>query len=105
MNYTKEITEAMKTIYMKSPNKDTVLDLARIYGKSTNSIIGKLRKEGVYRREVYKTKMGTKPITKAEMIVDICDSLNTDELPGLEKTPKATLTKLEKLVRNNDTTD
>ncbi len=65
--------------------------------KSIKSIIGKLSREGVYRREIYKTKSGELPVTKVEIVSNIADSLGieVDSLLGLEKTPKATLKNLE----------
>ena len=68
--------------------------------KSVKSIIGKLSREGVYRREIYKTKSGELPVTKVEIVSNIADSLGieVDSLFGLEKTPKATLKILEEAI-------
>ena len=57
--------------YQAAPNRQTVAILANKYGKSEKSIIGKLSKEGVYKRAVYVTKLGEKPVTKAELVEDI----------------------------------
>ena len=74
--------------------------LAEELQKSVKSIIGKLSREGVYRREIYKTKSGELPVTKVEIVSNIADSLGieVDSLLGLEKTPKATLKTLEEAI-------
>ena len=75
--------------------------LAAELNKSIKSIIGKLSREGVYRREIYKTKTGELPVTKVEIVSNIADSLGieVDSLAGLEKAPKATLKKLEESLK------
>jgi hypothetical protein len=72
--------------------------LAETYDKSIKSIIGKLSREGVYRREVYKSKTGEMPITKLEIVNSIADTLGVEveSLAGLEKSPKTTLKNLER---------
>ena len=79
------------------PTMQTVETLAENLGKSTKSIIGKLSREGVYERAVYKNKSGDLPITKAEIVSNIAENLGLEieNLPGLEKAPKATLKALE----------
>ena len=95
INYSPEITESMIKAYKLEPTKSTVQKLAIELDKSVKSIIGKLSKEGVYRRESYKTKTGDKPITKDEIVISICDLIGLEDLPGLAKTPKITLKRLE----------
>ena len=75
----------------------TVETLAENLGKSTKSIIGKLSREGVYERAVYKNKSGDLPVTKAEIVSNIAENLGLEieNLLGLEKAPKATLKALE----------
>jgi hypothetical protein len=75
----------------------TVETLAENLGKSTKSIIGKLSREGVYERAVYKNKSGDLPVTKAEIVSNIAENLGLEieNLTGLEKAPKATLKTLE----------
>ena len=53
MNYTDEQTKYMVEEYTKKPSRITVERLAKELEKSTKSIIGKLSREGVYRRSVY----------------------------------------------------
>lgn len=97
-NYTEEQTKYMIEVYSKNPERGTVEMLAQELDKSTKSIIGKLSREGVYRRESYVTKTGEKPVTKVELVASIADSLgvSVDSLEGLEKTPKGVLKLLSK---------
>ena len=50
-NYTEEQTQMMVGAYLDQPTRETVDNLAEELGRSTKSIIGKLSREGVYRRE------------------------------------------------------
>ena len=97
MNYTEEQTQKLVEKYKANPNMLTVADLAIMYGKSPKSIIGKLSREGVYERSVYKNKSGDLPVTKAEICNNIADNLGLEieHLVGLEKAPKSTLKWLE----------
>ena len=97
MNYTDEQTRYIVEYYQMHPTMQTVETLAENLGKSTKSIIGKLSREGVYERAVYKNKSGDLPITKAEIVSNIAENLGLEieNLPGLEKAPKATLKTLE----------
>ena len=100
MNYTKDQTEYMIEKYKTNPSRDTVEELADEFSKSVKSVIGKLSREGVYRREVYKTKTGENPDTKVEIVSNIADALGIeiDNLAGLEKAPKATLKTIERVL-------
>ena len=97
MNYTEDQTQHIVDAYKAETNMKTVEKLAEELGKSTKSIIGKLSREGVYERAVYKNKSGTSPITKAEICLNIADNLGIEieSLDGLEKSPKAALQALE----------
>ena len=97
MNYNEEQTKRIVEAYQSSPNRETVEALAKELSKSIKSIIGKLSREGVYRREIYKTKTGELPVTKVEIVSDIADNLGieVESLSGLDKAPKATLKKLK----------
>ena len=99
-NYTEEQTNMLVGAYLDSPTPETVELLAEKLEKSKKSIIGKLSREGVYRREVYVSKTGEAPITKVEIVSNIAESLGieTATLAGLEKSPKAALRNLEKAV-------
>jgi predicted transcriptional regulator len=99
-NYTEQQTEAMISAYILDPTRETVDKLAEELGRSTKSIIGKLSREGVYRREVYVSKTGESPVTKVEIVNNICEDLGIEvaSLAGLEKSPKTALRNLEKAV-------
>ena len=89
-NYTSEQVELMIEEYSANPTRDTVDNLAKTLDKSVKSIIGKLSREGVYQKAVYKTKTGEIPITKAQLVIDIATLLEIDssKIMGLEKAPK-----------------
>jgi len=91
MNYTEDDTANIVQQYMDNPTRETVNRLAEVYNKSARSIIGKLAKEGVYRRVEYRTKTGEIPVTKLEIVEDIQSQLGCETLTGLEKAPKETL--------------
>jgi hypothetical protein len=92
-NYTEEQVVHMIEAYQAKPDRITVDMLAKDLDKSVKSIIGKLSREGIYRKAVYKTKTGELPVTKAEIIVELSNVLDTDsaKLMGLEKAPKQDL--------------
>jgi hypothetical protein len=98
--YTDKETEYMVEVYTGSPSKATVDELAEQLQRSKKSIIGKLSREGVYRREVYMSKTGSKPVTKVEIVSNIAEGLGIESgtIAGLEKSPKAALRNLEKAV-------
>jgi len=97
MNYSQEESQVLIQEYEKNPSKETVEALAEKFRKSTKSVIGKLSREGVYRREVYRSKTGDVPITKVEIVTSIADMLlcEPEQLFGLDKAPKASLRALE----------
>ena len=71
VNYTEEQVDLMKEQYTKNPSRETVENLAETLDKSIKSIIGKLSREGVYKKTVYKTKTGEDPETKKEIVQDL----------------------------------
>ena len=97
MNYTEEVTAFIVEKYTENPSMETVVLLAEKFDKTTKSIIGKLSREGVYKRAVYKSKSGESPITKVELVSNIAENLGieVESLVGLEKSPKNTLKTLE----------
>lgn len=96
MNYSTEQTAYIIQKYEDNPCRETVNALAEELQKTPKSIIGKLSREGVYRRSVYKTKTGESPVTKEQLVRDIEDVLNfsSEALAGLEKAPKLVLKQL-----------
>jgi|TARA_Y100000758_G_C15870387_1_gene356445 hypothetical protein len=103
MNYSEEQTKYMTDLYLSYPTRKTVEILAEEMEKSIKSIIGKLSREGVYRREIYKTKSGETPCTKVEIVSNIAESLGleVENLLGLDKAPKSTLKTLEKGIESS----
>ena len=99
-NYTDDQVQYMVDKYTAEPNRETVDKLSEELSKSIKSIIGKLSREGVYQKAIYKTKTGEVPMTKGEIIVQIAYILeaNYDRLAGLEKSPKQDLKYLLELV-------
>ena len=99
-NYTEEQVQYMVDQYTAKPNRNTVDLLADELNKSIKSIIGKLSREGVYQKAIYRTKTGEVPMTKGEIIVKVAYLLDADykRLAGLEKSPKQDLKYLYELV-------
>ena len=97
MNYTSDQTKYIVAWYQESPTMTTVENLAEELGKSPKSIIGKLSREGVYERAIYKNKSGNLPVTKVELVSNIATNLGIEmeHMEGLEKAPKATLKALD----------
>ena len=99
-NYSESETTYMVDTYKENPCMQTIEVLVEQLKRSKKSIIGKLSREGVYRREVYVSKTGEKPITKMEIVSNIADAigLEVSDLAGLEKSPKEVLRRLSKAV-------
>lgn len=97
-NYSESETTYMVQLYQETPCMATVDLLVEQLKRSKKSIIGKLSREGVYRREVYVSKTGEKPITKIEIVSHIAEGLGVEvsDLAGLEKAPKNVLRILSK---------
>ncbi len=93
VNYTEKQVELMIEAYTNTPTRETVENLAENLDKSIKSIIGKLSREGVYKKTVYKTKSGEDPETKKEIVEYISGILEVEyeTVAGLEKSPKAAL--------------
>ena len=93
INYTQDQVEYITNQYRLKPDRDTVEKLAEELDKSVKSIIGKLSREGVYRKTEYTTKTGEKPVTELEIVQEMADLLEipVEKLSGLEKSPKTVL--------------
>jgi hypothetical protein len=104
INYTEEQVAYMRTMYEDNPTRETVEILAEEFGKSVKSIIGKLSREGVYKKTVYKTKTGEDPITKKELVEKLAEFLemSSDLIIGLEKSPKRDLKNLVEHILEED---
>ena len=93
LNYPPDILEDMRKQYSENPSRETVERLAEKYGRSIRSIVGKLSKEGIYKRPTYTTKRGEIPISKDEIVEMIAKVVGvaSEQLEGLEKAPKTAL--------------
>ena len=93
VNYTEKQVEQMIEAYTNTPTRETVENLAEDLDKSIKSIIGKLSREGVYKKTVYKTKTRESPETKKEIVEYVAGVLEIEyqTIAGLEKSPKAAL--------------
>ena len=100
VNYTEEQVDLMIDKYSANPTRETVEELADTLDKSIKSIIGKLSREGVYKKTEYLTKTGEKPVTKRELVDNIAEQLGVDitALAGLEKAPKTALKALREAI-------
>lgn len=100
VNYTEQQVKDMVEQYTEQPTRETVENLAEVMNKSIKSIIGKLSREGVYKKTEYTTKTGEKPITKLELVEELADLLEieTTVLAGLEKAPKSALKALREAI-------
>ena len=100
VNYTEEQVKQMIEEYSAKPNRETVENLADMFDKSIKSIIGKLSREGVYKKTEYVTKTGEKPETKLEIVQELADKLelSTTALAGLEKAPTQSLKNLRSAI-------
>lgn len=96
-NYTEKEVQKMIDVYTENPCIETVEKLMTMLNRPKKSIIAKLVKEGVYVTKTYRTKTGEMPVTKLELVRSIEDALDL-QLPGLDKTPKATLKKLSNTI-------
>ena len=101
VNYTQDQVEYIVNQYRLNPTRETVENLAEELNKSVKSIIGKLSREGVYRKTEYTTKAGEKPVTKLELVEELEEKLGVSLL-GLEKAPKVALKNILKGIANEN---
>lgn len=101
VNYTEQQVQHMIEEYKNNPTRETVENLAEELNKSIKSIIGKLSREGVYQKTVYKTKTGEDPVTKKELVEELSDlvGIEYDMIAGLEKSPKIDLKRLVEILK------
>jgi len=104
VNYTEQQVQHMIEEYKNNPTRETVENLAEELNKSIKSIIGKLSREGVYQKTVYKTKTGEDPVTKKELVEELSDlvGIKYDMIAGLEKSPKIDLKRLVEILREEE---
>ena len=103
-NYTDAQVEHMVEAYQAKPDRTTVDMLAKDMDKSIKSIIGKLSREGVYQKAIYKTKSGEVPMTKQEIILAMATALGIDssKIMGLEKAPKQDIKFIYEVIKGED---
>lgn len=103
-NYTEDQVARMVKAYTDKPNRLTVDMLAKELDKSIKSIIGKLSREGIYQKAIYKTKTGEIPVTKEQLIKEIAELLGIEssEIMGLEKSPKQDIKYLHTTLEGKD---
>ena len=101
VNYTEQQVQHMIEEYKNNPTRETVENLADELDKSVKSIIGKLSREGVYQKTVYKTKTGEDPITKKELVEELSELVGIEYhmISGLEKSPKIDLKRLVEILK------
>jgi len=104
VNYTEQQVQHMIEQYQSNPTRETVENLAEELDKSVKSIIGKLSREGVYQKTVYKTKTGEDPITKKELVEELSElvGLEYSMISGLEKSPKIDLKRLVDILKEEE---
>ena len=103
VNYTEEQVNYMVKAYETQPTRETVDALADELNKSVKSIIGKLSREGVYQKTVYKTKTGEDPVTKKELVEELSELVGIEYsmISGLEKSPKIDLKRLVDILKED----
>jgi len=103
VNYTQDQVERMVNLYRINPSRETVENLAEEMNKSIKSIIGKLSREGVYEKTVYKTKTGEDPVTKKELVEKLSELVGIEYsmISGLEKSPKIDLKRLVDILKED----
>jgi len=103
-NYTDAQVAIMISVYQANPTRKTVDMLAKDMDKSIKSIIGKLSREGIYQKAIYKTKSGEVPMTKQEIILAMATALGIDssKIMGLEKAPKQDIKFIYEVIKGED---
>jgi|19_taG_2_1085344.scaffolds.fasta_scaffold00062_2 hypothetical protein len=103
MAYSKRDEKYIVEKYEANPSMDTVNQLCIDLNRTPKSVIAKLSNMGIYEKAGYRTKFGTVPEKKSEIVSDI-EKVYDCELPGLDKTPKQTLITLREVVQDQDNT-
>ena len=98
VNYTPEQTAKMVADYQAGV---TVESMAEALGKSVRSIVAKLSREGVYQKNVYKTKTGEAVVKKDAWADYIGEALGLSEADteSLTKANKTALAKIADFIK------
>lgn len=97
-NYPPEVSAALLADWAASDqSKEAVQTLATKFGKAARSIVAKLSREGVYKKQEYKTKTGGVPVSKEQHVTTIAAFMGVDasKLESLEKANKTVLVLVE----------
>ena len=91
--YTDEQIALMVEEYTFAPTKETVDFLADKFEVSSRSIIGKLSRLKIYKKVPYTPKYADKPVSKEELVHEICKMLDLEyeQMIGLTKSQKPSL--------------
>lgn len=112
VNYTAEQETAMKNAYLDGKakgvdNKTIAADLAVMLNKSARSIVAKLTRMGVYKKDAYVTKTG-EPVLKKDDAADAIGrilKLSPEESDSLAKANKSALKKVLKALSESKPID
>lgn len=94
MKYTPEITEKIVQEYRSGVK---ILDISQNLGVPTKSVIAKLSSLGVYVKKPYLSKTGEPPVSKEELLTQICDLMG-ESLEPMESLLKCNKTVLKKII-------
>jgi hypothetical protein len=94
MKYTPEITIKLIEDYRSGVKIST---LSENLGVPTKSIIAKLSSLGVYQKKPYLSKTGEVPVSKEELLQQICE-LTGESLEPMESLLKSNKTVLKKII-------
>lgn len=100
VNYSPEDTAKLVSQYQAG---ESVENLAKLFGRTTRSIIAKLSREGVYVKKTYTNKNGEKP-TKKDATADAIGAilrLSEGEVDSLTKANKSALEKIFAALANS----
>jgi len=96
--YPERVVNLMVEEYQKSPNRDTVEELASEYNKPVRGVIAKLVHAGVYVKQARPTKSNDNVLRKADIVAAI-EKQSGVEMPSLEKASKQDLEKLAEILK------
>ena len=96
MKYTPEITEKIVQDYRSGV---PILALSESLGVPTKSVIAKLSSLGVYVKKPYLSKTGEPPVSKEELLTQICDLMG-ESLEPMESLLKCNKTVLKKIIKH-----
>lgn len=94
MKYTPEITSKIVEDYRSGVK---ILDISQSLGVPTKSVIAKLSSLGVYVKKPYLSKTGEPPVSKEELLAQICELMG-ESLEPMESLLKCNKTVLKKII-------